>query len=263
MTWIKNLALAALLCFASATPASALEPDQGKRPVTTVFSLEYGAAHNMATYLSPLWYDGWGVALSGLWTKDFQRWSDRCVMRFEANLDFQSLLNPAKSARETGATAYFGWGMAWRCRPARGLQIHIGPMIDLYGGALYQPRNGNNPANALAYAGLDISAGAKWEMRWGRLPVELADEVRLPSAGAFFCPGYGESYYEIYLGNHRDLAHFGWWGNAFGVDNLLALRMKLGRTGMQIGYRLSLRTFKANNLETQLMRNAVVIGIIP
>lgn len=55
----------------------------------------------------------------------------------------------------------------------------------------------------------------------------------------------------------------GWWGNAMGVNNLLSLRMQLGRTGLMVGYRLDLRTFHANHLKTQQLRNAFVIGIIP
>lgn len=233
------------------------------RPVTSIYCIEIGGSRDLSTYLSPLYYTGQDYTFSGSWTKSFQRWSDRCVMRFEAGVTFQNMLNPAKTAAMYSATGRFNWGLLWRHRFSHTWQMTLGPMIDVYGGALYQTRNGNNPASALAAAGLDIDASLSYRFRIGRLPVEVADELRIPSLSGFFNPGYGESYYEIYLGNHKDLAHFGWWGNAFGIDNLLSIKLNFGKTGMLIGYRFDLRTFKANNLETQLMRNAFVIGVIP
>lgn len=233
------------------------------RPVTSVYSFEIGAARDISTYLSPLYYEGMDYALSGSWTKSFNRWSDRCVMRFEAGIDFQDMLNPAKTARMYGLTARFNWGLSWRKRLPGLWQVTAGPMLDLYGGALYLTRNGNNPASAIASAGIDLAASASKRFRIGRIPVEIADEVRIPTLSAFFMPEYGESYYEIYLGNHSGLAHFGWWSNAFGIDNLLSVKLNFGKTGMMLGYRFDLRWFKANNLELQTMRNAFVIGIIP
>lgn len=238
-------------------------PIEESRPVTSIYSIELGGARDLSTYLSPLYYEGLDIAVSGSWTKTFNRWPEHCVMRFEGAIDFQDMLNPAKTARMYGLTGRFGWGLSWRQRLARSWQVTAGPMIDIYGGALYLARNGNNPVSAIASAGIDLAGSVSWRGRLGRVPIEVADEVRIPTLSAFFCPGYGESYYEIYLGNHKGLAHCGWWGNAFGIDNLLSVKFNFGRTGMLVGYRFDLRTFKANSLETQIMRNAFVIGVIP
>lgn len=268
MTWIRNILLALVATVASMASATDYPElcridSAGSRPVSSVYAIEIGGTHDLSTYLSPLFYDGLDVGVSGSWAKAFQRWSDRCMMRFEADVDFHRALNPAGTATMYGLTAYFGWGLSWRKQFLRDWQVTAGPMLDIYGGAMYLARNGNNPVNAMAYAGFDASASLSYNFRMGRVPCTVIDEVRIPTLGAFFCPGYGETYYEIYLGNHRDLAHFGWWGNAMGVNNLLSLRMQLGRTGLMVGYRLDLRTFHANHLKTQQLRNAFVIGIIP
>lgn len=262
--WIGAALLVAPGLMAQEPESSGLmarEPES--RPVTSVYSIEIGGARDLSTYLSPLYYSGMDYGVSGSWTKAFNHWSDRCQMRFEAGVDFQDMLNPTKTALMYGLTARFGWGLSWRKEFASGWQVTVGPMLDLYGGALYLTRNGNNPVTALASVGIDAAASLKWRFRIGRLPVELLDEVRIPTLSAFFNPAYGETYYEIYLGNHSGLAHLGWWGNAFGIDNLLSFRMNFGRTGMTIGYRLDLRTFRVNHLETQVLRNALVIGVIP
>lgn len=237
--------------------------DTLSRPVTAIYSLETGRAKDLSTYLSPLYYEGLDVAVSGSWSKPFQRWSDRCVMRFEAAVDMQSMLNPVKNSRMWGITGRFNWGLLWGGSFLRDFSFTLGPMIDIYGGAMYLVRNGNNPVNALASAGIDIAGSVGYRFRIGRLPVMVMDEIRIPSLSAFFSPQYGETYYEIYLGNHSGLSHFGWWGNAMGIDNLLSVRLNLGRTGLLLGYRLDLRTFNACGLKTQLLRNAIVIGVIP
>lgn len=234
-----------------------------KRPVISEYSIEIGGARNISTYISPLYYEGQSFAFTGSWTKTFNHWSDRCRMRFEGALNFDHTINPAKTAYMYGLTAHFAWGLSWRKQFIPGLEFTLGPMVDLYGGALYLPRNGNNPVSVLASAGIDTSASLAYKFKLGRFPVIVSDELSVPTLSAFFCPGYGESYYEIYLGNHKKLAHFGWWGNNWSVNNLLSFKINFGKTGLLVGYRLDLRTFKANNLQTQVMRNAFVIGVIP
>lgn len=213
MTWIRNILLALVATVASMASATDYPElcridSAGSRPVSSVYAIEIGGTHDLSTYLSPLFYDGLDVGVSGSWAKAFQRWSDRCMMRFEADVDFHRALNPAGTATMYGLTAYFGWGLSWRKQFLRDWQVTAGPMLDIYGGAMYLARNGNNPVNAMAYAGFDASASLSYNFRMGRVPCTVIDEVRIPTLGAFFCPGYGETYYEIYLGNHRDLAHF-------------------------------------------------------
>lgn len=258
MTWTKHILTALFLL----VPLFATKgQDSGERPINSVYSLEIGGARNLSTYLSPLYYEGTSYALAGSWTKIFNRWENRCRMRFEAGINYDHTLNPVKNSAMYGLTARFAWGLAWRKTFARDWEFTLGPMIDIYGGALYLPRNGNNPVTALASAGIDASASIRYKFNIGRIPVIVSDQANIPTLEGFFCPGYGESYYEIYLGNHKNLAHLGWWGNAWGINNLLSATIFFGKTGLQLGYRLDLRTFKANNLQTQVMRNAFVVGI--
>lgn len=231
------------------------------RPIVSTYSLEIGGAHNISTYLSPLHYSGPSVALSGSWEKDFNHWSDRCRMRFEAEMKLQRTLNPAETAVMPSLTARFGWGLLWYRKLDARWEVEIGPMVDIAGGALYLMRNGNNPVTALASAGFDIEAAGSYRFRMGRVPVVVADRVRIPTASIFFSPEYGETYYEIWLGNHHGLSHAGWWGNAFGLDNLFSVSMQFGRRSLLLGYRFDFRTFNANHLTTNLLTNAAVVGL--
>lgn len=237
--------------------------DSIPRPVTSVYRIEVGNANARSTYLSPLRYSGniWGV--SGEWSKAFQKNPEHIVMSFAGGLNYRTMLNPAHSARMLGFDARFDWGMAYRLRLPYNLQITGGGLFDLTGGVLYVPRNGNNPVTLPVRIGLDLDASLSWHFKIGRLPMLLTDRFHIPCLGAFFSPQYGETFYEIYIGNYAGLAHCGWWGNNFCVDNLLSLKMDFGRTALEIGYRYDYRSYFANRLVTRTAANTFVIGVIP
>ncbi|MDE6027803.1 MAG: DUF3316 domain-containing protein, partial [Muribaculaceae bacterium] len=154
-------------------------------------------------------------------------------------------------------------GTGYRWKLPNNIQLAAGCLLDINGGALYLMRNGNNPVTALAYAGIDMDCSASYHFNIGKLPVLITDRVQLPTIGAFFAPQYGETFYEIYLGNRAGLAHCGWWGNNFGIDNLLSVKLDFGRTAMEIGYRYDYRSSYANHIVTRTSLNSFVIGVIP
>lgn len=233
------------------------------RPVLQQYRLEIGRGTALSTYLSPLHYDGTVIGMSGQWSKASQWAPESLVMQFNAAGYMRDYKNPARTATMIGFDGMFSWGMQWRKRLPYSLQVTVGGSLDLSGGCLYLTRNGNNPVTALASASIDINASLSWRFKIGKLPMVLSDEVRLPSLGCFFAPEYGETYYEIWLGNRKGLAHCGWWGNRFCIDNLLSLKLDFGRTAMEIGYRYDYNSSWANYLSTRLHTHTFVIGIIP
>lgn len=232
-------------------------------PVTSYYNLELGSTSVKATYLSPLTYSGSRASVSGMWSKAMPFSPEQAVMQFDVDGSFCNLLNPAKTARMVGIYGDFSWTMSWRKKLDKDFQFTLGAGPEISGGAYYLIRNSNNPVQAMANLSLLLTASASKHFKIGRLPVLVADRVKLPSLGVFFCPGYGETYYEIYLGNHKGLAHAGWWGNNFRIDNLLSVTLDFGKTAMMVGYRLDVTTQWANNLNTKIITNSFVIGIVP
>lgn len=233
------------------------------RPVTGTYSLGFGGASVKATYLSPLTYSGTQSALSGSWSKAMPFNPQNAVMQFDADVSFCNILNPAKTARMVGLIADFSWDMAWRKHLPLDFQVTAGGGFDLNGGAYYLLRNSNNPVQALANFSLMLTASVSKHFKIGRLPILVSDRFKLPSLGVFFCPEYGETYYEIYLGNLKGLAHAGWWGNNFRIDNLLSVTLDFGRTALSVGYRIMAYNQWANNLNTKIVNNYFVVGVIP
>jgi len=102
---------------------------------------------------------------------------------------------------------------------------------------------------------------AWFNTRLGQLPVTLLYQVQLPVTGVFFAPEYDESYYEIYLGNHKNLAHLGWWGNRLDMTHYLGADFNLGKTTLRVGYRSRMEHWTVNNLHVHDFTHSLVLGI--
>lgn len=233
------------------------------RPITQIYMLEGGGSSALDTYLSPLRYHGFNLALAGTWSKALPWMHDSWLMRFDMRLAFQRLLNPAHTALELGFDFRFSWEAAWRHTFANRLSLTAGASADIGAGVLYLPRNSNNPASAKADLGISLAASLAYPFRIGRLNVLVSDHVSLPTLSVFFSPEYGETYYEIYLGNHKGLAHCGWWGNHFGIDNMLTFDLDIGPSALRLGYRYDLRSSWICHINTQLQSHSFIIGWIP
>ncbi len=241
----------------------AVHAQEVSRPVTQIYRLEIGGGRAYSSYLSPLGYSGKALSATGEWSKATQWNPENMIMEFNGGGTMLDLVNPAHTASMIGLDMFFDWGLQWRKRLPYNLQVSAGGAVEINGGVLYLPRNGNNPANALFRAGIDAKGSVSWKTKIKSLPIVVRDQVSVPTIGAFFAPQYGETYYEIYLGNHSGLAHFGWWGNNFGINNHLAVMLDFGRTAMEVGYRYEYRSYWANQINTHLSRHSFTIGIIP
>ncbi|MCM1378092.1 MAG: DUF3316 domain-containing protein [Clostridium sp.] len=258
-----------VMLYASATAAEIPDsiPEEyevmNHRPVTGYYNIEIGAFRSQATYLSPLHYHGVGFGLSGLWTKASSWQPRKMTMEFEGGADFSRMLNPAGTASMMNVMMYFRFGLAWRKALPHRLQLTAGGYYGLQGGALWLFRNSNNPVEARAWTGIGGRLTLSWATRLGRVPIVVSDRIAIPLAGIFFQQQYGESYYEIYLGNHKGLAHFGYPGNFQGIDNLLGITFNFGRTAMQVGYRFRMENQEACHLVTREFKHMLVLGVVP
>lgn len=265
---IAALALALFATGAKAGTPSDSIPRPGSqpetsRPVTSTYSFEIGSKDVLATYLSPLHYTGADYAVAGSWCKAMPFSPQSAVMHFDAGIDFSNLWNPAETARMIGLNAWFNWGMSWRHRFPNHIQFTAGATVGIDGGAYYLLRNGNNPVEAIGNVSLAARFSGSRPFKIGKLAFLLSDQLSIPSFSVFFSPEYGETYYEIYLGNRKGLVHPGWWGNNFRIDNLLSATIDFGRTALTLGYRLKAYNQWANHLNTKIVTHAFVIGIVP
>lgn len=258
----KLIAVAALLC---ATPALAEPADSVAavvRPVTSAYGIEVGSADLADTYLTPLHYDGWHSAISYSRTQamgfDPERWS----MRLALGVAVDHTQNPARNATMWNLDFEASWAMTRRFRVTDAVSAGIGGYTALNVGALYLGRNGNNPASAKGAWMIGVRAATTYAMRIGRLSITWGVEAAMPLTGVFFAPQYGQLYYEIYLGDHRGLAHAAWPGNYRRIDTRAWADLHLGGTTLRLGYHFDLRSTRANDITSRSVTHAFSIAVV-
>lgn len=256
------LTTAALLCGSMAfAVGAAVSGGEGMPAVenSSTYRIEAGAGSILETYLSPLKYHGASMALSGSW-RHALRGSKTVEMTFDGSIEGFITRSPAKNANMYLGSISFDWGVRrlWKAGTNWRLGIGGGPRLDA--GVIYEPRNGNNPAAAKCAVAAEISAFGSYSFNWLGKRLTVTDDVRLPSASIFFSQQYGESYYEIYRGNHSGLVHFGWWGNNFCIDNLLSIEIPMKKGALTAGYHFKVRSSYICDINTQAVSHAFVVG---
>ncbi len=231
------------------------------RPVTSAYTLDLGSSSMADTYLSPITYRGWNVALGYERMQAMRFDPERWVMQLDARLDFARGRNRADNATTWMVDYDMRWGMMRRWRLPHQLTLAVGGSTGIDVGCIYNARNSNNPASAKAAWSINLTGMAAWNTHIGRLPVTVRYEPTLPLAGVFFSPEYDELYYEIYLGNHDGLVHFAHPFNRFAMTNYLSADLRLGSTSLRIGYRSTILSSEVNNLTTNVFTHSFVIGI--
>ncbi len=231
------------------------------RPVLSAYTAEIGRAHIAETYISPLKYSGlsYGLGYERMQAMKFdpRRW----VMELNVRAYASETFNGTHTARIWNFGLEAGWGMmrVWKQGPWR---FYVGGSTDLSAGAFYSQRNSNNPVAAKLAWTVGAMGAVAYNTSVLRVPVCLRYQARLPLTGAFFAPEYGELYYEIYLGNHRNLAHWAWPGNRFSLDNLLTADLRFGGTIVRLGYRMDVLSSKSSHIVTRNVSHTFVLGFV-
>lgn len=257
----RVIVIAGLLASALCVRAAGLEVI---RPVTSTFYYAVGSANITDTYLTHIKYGGWSMALG------YERWQAmgfnprRWVMQLHTSVNAWHTVNPGGNITIWHGSVNVQWGMMrrWRIRPLGAyLSWGVGPMTRLCLGLNYDTANGNNPVAAKASWTVGAEAFVAKSLRIGRTQVDARWVTTLPVTGVFFSPQYAELYYEIYLGDHRDLAHWAYWGNYVAWDNQVIADVHLGGTIVSIGYRQTLLSTHVSHLTTRMTSHALSIGV--
>ncbi len=228
-------------------------------------SVMIGAGHNntFETYLSPLEYEGPEVR--------FAYETMRMTRLMDGNVSAQNLFqlhasyteNISQTNHTYGGLVNWSYALHYQFRPAKGLKILFGPMLDLNAGVVYNRRNSNNPAQAKAYGGLGASGMLIWKFRIRNYPMTVRYQANLPLLGAMFSSEFGESYYEIFsLGNGGRNVVFTSLHNNPSLRQLLTLDFPVGNTVMRVGYVCDLQQAKVNNLKSHTYSHDFMIGVV-
>ena len=248
--------LLSILCVMLSAMAFAQDEPTTLRPVTSSYTYEIGGATLANTYLTPLKYKGWDMALNYERMQAMKFNPEKWVMRLTAGIDLNRTDNPAKNATMWRLVADFSWGMTYRFKLPHNITLAGGGSTSLDLGCVYNARNGTNPVAVEAAWTVNLTGYASWNVKIGRLPVTLRYQPTIPLTGVFFSPDYGGLFYEIYLGNHC-----AWWGNYFRMENLVTADMHLGATSLRVGFRNNILSTSINDITTRTITYSAVIGV--
>ena len=249
------------LCVSHASAQATISADSTK-VTTSMFTLDAGFGSQRDTYVSPIAYDGphFRVAYANMCRNHASRW----YRIMEGGVDYELTHNPAGNHTMHALLADFKWaGMrSWSNVPWQKFAVMVGPMAQFRGGVLYNTNNSNNVVSARINVAAGVNAMASYSTTLWKRAITLNYEMSLPVVGAFFSPEYDEAYYEIYVGNRKNLAHFGWWGNRFDITNYLYADYAIGaNTVLRIGYRNRVETSNVCHITTRAFSHSLVIGI--
>lgn len=233
------------------------------RPAAAIFTIDVGGAVERDTYLSTLDYTGIDVRLGyeHLQATGFD--PERWVRQLDLGVDYTNTTNPAGNHTTHALRVEGQWSLMrrWHDVPWRELQLMAGGATSFTGGMLYNSLNSNNVVSGRVCWNVGLSGQVVYNFHLKRLPVTVRYQMTLPVLGAFYSPDYDESYYEMHVGNHSGLAHFGWWGNRFDMVNLLTVDLRLGGTIVRLGYRNTIARTSTHGITTHGYRNAFLIGL--
>lgn len=215
-----------------------------------------GGASLYDTYLSPLEYTGTSMFVMDERMKKRNWFKMNLLSQQTIEIDFALSKNPARNANAYWLKAQYGFGVYYPFLKKQNLKVFGGAIWKTAAGVLYNTRNGNNPASGRLYTNLNLSAMATYRLknlmfRW---------QMDTPVVGLLFSPNYGQSYYEISLGNSVGLANFASLHNQRELRNYLTVDIPIKSTTIRVGYLGSFYQTKVNDLQTHTYTNSFVLG---
>lgn len=251
-------------CLAASLPGRAQQaaplPDNRHTTHATLFGA--GRSSLYETYLSPLTYTG--PYLSVLHeTLRKTHWLDgRITTQGVFDGFFCLASNPAGNADEMGGKLNYAHGWHYNWTVGHGLRLMAGAEIHTGIGAIYNNRNSNNPVQAKAELDLGATVMAIYPFRIRKTPFTARYQASLPLLGAMFSPRYGQSYYEMSLGNYDRNVCFTHPGNAPSMRHFLTLDLPIAGFTFRAGYLCDIRQSRVNGLRSHIWNHSFMIGYV-
>jgi hypothetical protein len=229
-----------------------------KKAVNQSTLLGVGSMILTDTYLSPLEYNGLSLSLFHERLSATSLFNGNMLIQHQFFLQGASTNNPISNSKTYYGNIDYHLHGFYPIFKTESFRLLGGSGTELSIGGIYNIRNSNNPAQLKTSVNLNASLLAfyKWKLltfRW---------QVTSPLIGAFFSPGYGQSYYEIFvLGNDSGVVHFATPANQRGLRNYITVDYPIGKVNLRAGYLRNFYRTKTNNLITSISSHQFVIGL--
>ena len=220
-----------------------------------------GVASVYDTYLSPQTYTGINIGLLHEQVKMTGWMNERLSSQHLVLLDVSKVMNPPATNMEYTAFGEYGYAMHYRFEPAPHFQVFAGAQVNALFGVIYNIRNGNNPVSMKMNVNAGLSAIAAYRLRIKKQPLKLRYQVNMSTAGVLYSLHYGQSYYEISLGDDKHLFQFASFHNQLIMKNIATAELPFKRAILRLTYLNSLYETDVNDIQTKYYSNSFYIGV--
>ena len=250
------LIIVSLFCFSLCFS----QEDKPKKLLYKSTVLGLGKANVHDSYLSPMNYSGNSYSFMEESMKMTNLLNGNITTQQLFHLDFASTNNNAGNSTQYAGFLEYNYGLHYKFKPLPALNVFAGSQINGMTGFIYNLRNSNNPATAKAHLNLTLSAAASYKFSIQNQPFRLRYQITSPFAGIMFSPQFGQSYYEISLGNDEDLIHFSSYHNQVTMRNYLSLEVPFNIITLRLMYANSVYETRINDINTRICNNTFMIG---
>jgi hypothetical protein len=236
---------------------------QPQRLVMRATSYGVGSANILDTYLSPMTYTGTEFRVQRESQRRTRLMGGKVVAQSVFNIGLALTENAAETSDEWAGTV--SWDYAWHyCwQPAAHLRLLAGPQLDVHGGFIYNLRNSNNPAQALADVHLGASGMAQYDFRIKGHPFLARYQLDVPLVGVMFSPEYGESYYQIFEQEHEGSnVRFVTPLSAPIFRQQVSLDVPAWRWTVRLTYRWDVRQSHVNEIKNHQWSHLFMVGFV-
>lgn len=259
---LRTALIAVCLAMGAAGHAQEGAPLPDNRHTTHATLFGAGRSNLYETYLSPFSYTGPHLSLLHE-TLRKTHWLDGRITTqgiFDGFVCFAS--NRAGTADELGGKLNYTHGWHYNWLVGHGLRLMAGAEVHAGVGAIYNNRNSNNPVQAKAELDVGATVMAICPFRIRKVPFTARYQASLPLLGAMFSPRYGQSYYEISLGNYDRNVRLTHPVNAPSMRHFLTLDFPIAGFTFRAGYLCDIRQSRVNGLRSHIWNHSFMIGYV-
>lgn len=230
------------------------------RVVERMYLFGIGSSSQVDTYLSPLEYTG--IQASFLSRINRQtRWAGGRV-HYQGTLlgAFSHNRTKSKHGEEWGGHVGYtaGWHYIWPL--PHNLTVKAGGLLGGDAGFLYNTRGSNNPAQGRFRIDLMASAGLDYTFALRRKKMKVSYQADMPMLGVMFSPQFGQSYYELSIGNRDHNVCCAWPGNGFNLRQMLLVEIPFRYFSLQAGYLWDVRQSHVNSIKMHDISHSFLFG---
>jgi len=257
---MKNV-ICSLLLLIIASPTSAQNNDD--RSIYESTLLGVGSSDIYDSYLSPLKYSGINISFLSEKLKMAFISNEHIVEQYLTDVEYINTRNKAGYASQQAGRLSSSYGLFYKFEkmPISHCRLMLG--IQSYGllGFIYNSRNSNNPFSGKMHVGLSASSIMTYSIDLGKNQICFRGQFGVPFVGALFSPDFGQSYYEISIGDSSPLFYLSSFSNYLQLRTLLSVELFLGNASIRMSYLNSFYQTWINNINCQIGSNTFFLGL--